>query len=172
MRERVLRRYLAAYGIDSPPRTEPDRAATSDAIADALIQIARTKPHASRVHVIGVPPEPRKIDELREGVRRLARAGVAVTWSTPPFEPGLTPPWDGVAVPPADPSDDPPVAPPPARGDAAEAAGRALSVRARVAHARGEAELRRIGVKILRPRPRQHHVDPGEGGDAVAPGPA
>lgn len=166
MRDRVLRRYLAAYGIDSPPRTEPEHVGAGEALADALVQIARTKPHASRVHVVGIPPAARSTVALREGMRRLSRAGVVVTWSTPSFEPSLLPPWETLAETPDDPSDDPPLAPPAGQlGDTALAAAGALAVRARVAHARGEAELRKLGVKILRPRPRQHHVDPGGNGE-------
>jgi uncharacterized protein (DUF58 family) len=160
MRERVLRRYLACYGIDSPPRTEPERLAAGDAVADALVQIARTRPHPSRVHVIAVPPDPRSTAALREGARRLARAGVAVTWTSPPFEPSLAPPWEPAVVPLVDPSDDPPARPPRGPlGDSAGPAARALAVRARVAHARGEAELRKLGVKVLRAKPALHHVD-------------
>jgi uncharacterized protein (DUF58 family) len=166
MRERVLRRYLAAYGLDAPPRSEPERAAAMGALGDALVHMALTKPHASRVHVVGVPPEPKKAEGLREGMRRLTRSGAVVTWSTPPFEPALEPPFDAAAPPPLDPSDDPPPPAPPALGDAAAVAGRALAVRARVQHARGELELRRLGVKIVRARPRPQHLDPN---DAAGP---
>jgi len=163
-RERTLRRYLAAYGIESPPRTEPDRHQAGLVLPDALQQISRHKPKASVVHVIA--PSPNEVAHekpLSESLRRLARHGVSIHWSIPQFEAALLPPWE-----------------PPKRADGsaifseasdeaawegnASIAAQAVLVRTRVSVARSEAALRRMGVRITRLRtttPRRPDV-PGD----------
>lgn len=149
-RERTLRRYLAAYGIESPPRAEPDRQQAGLVLAEALAQISKHKPTSSVVHVIApAPTEVAHEKPLSDSLRRLARHGVKVHWSMPQFDAGLLPPWDtprktdGAAI----------------FTDAAEEeawqgtasiAAQAVLVRTRVAVARSEATLRRMGVRITR----------------------
>jgi uncharacterized protein (DUF58 family) len=93
-RERMLRRYLASYGIDSPPRSEPERREAGATLADTLLQISRTKPRASLIHVVAPAPEVMHHDALQQAARRLTRGGAMITWSMPHFEEGLLPPWD------------------------------------------------------------------------------
>ncbi len=93
-RERTLRRYLASFGIESPARIDRAKeAGQRPLVADALMNVARSKPRASRVHVVAPPPETRKSDVLGEAVRRVTRIGATITWTTPPVEPALAPPW-------------------------------------------------------------------------------
>lgn len=151
-RERTLRRYLASYGIESPPRTEPERHLAGLVLADVLGQIARHKPASSVVHVVA--PAPMEVGHekpLSEGLRRLARHGVTIHWSMPQFEAALLPPWepprrtDGSALL-TDSSDEA------AWESTASIAAQAVLVRTRVAVVRSEAALRRMGVRVTRLR--------------------
>ncbi len=56
-RERVLRHYLASFGVTSPPRLEPERAQSELGIAAALKKLGREKSRASVVYVWARPPE-------------------------------------------------------------------------------------------------------------------
>lgn len=151
-RERTLRRYLASYGIESPPRSEPDRHQSGQVLADVLQQIGKHKPTSSIVHVVApAPSEVVHEKPLHESLRRLARHGVTLHWAVAQFEPALMPPYD-----------------PPRRTDGsalltdaddvanweddAGDAARAVLVRTRVAVARTEATLRAMGVRITRLR--------------------
>jgi len=150
LRERTLRRYLACYGIESPPRTEPERAATSQTLPHVLKKIAQTKPRPSMVHILAAPPDMGQQKPLVEAVRRLTRARALITWSSPQFEPGLRPPWPG---PPAPKSDDEPI-PAPAFDEIAPDAADAVRIRSRVAQLEAEDGLRRLGVRVVRLRAR------------------
>jgi uncharacterized protein (DUF58 family) len=174
-RDRMLRRYLACYGIDSPPRSEPDRRDVAAAVAEALGYIARAKPRASVVHVLATPPDSSQVGPLPEALRRLTRRAASVLWSIPDVEPALTPPWDKPRRP-EDPDEQP------ARSrereafqEAAPIAAEAVLARTRVAQTRREAALRKLGVRVARLRPaRQMHGDqlvpaePEAGGGAGA----
>jgi len=153
-RERALRRYLASYGIESPPRAEPERHESGFTISEVLAQIARHKPRPSIVAVVApAPVEVAQEKPLSDALRRLGRAGAAVTWSMPQFDPALLPPWD-----PPTRADGSPVAEleSPSRRQAweetAEVAAEAVLVRTRVAVSRSEATLRRLGVRVTRIR--------------------
>ena len=174
-RERVLRRYLASYGIDSPPRLEPDRKQAGGALVRALAHIARARPRPSLVHVVASPPDAQHKKALGEAVRHVARLGALCTWSCPELEAGLQPPWDASERPagsrpattdagsgPAlyDPLDDEPRPPP--VNELWPVAAEAVLARARVAQARGEAVLRKLGVKVVRLKPVGAKHRPGE----------
>lgn len=153
-RERTLRRYLAAYGIESPARTEPDRHQAGLVLADVLGQISRHKPASSVVHVIApAPTEVVHEKPLADGLRRLARHGAALEWSMPQFEPALLPPWEPPRRSDGSPLDDDPAGPVKATWEQTAAiAAQAVLVRTRVSIARSEAILRRVGVRITRMR--------------------
>lgn len=153
-RERTLRRYLAAYGIESPPRTEPDRHQSGLILADVLAQISRHKPASSVVHVIApAPTEVAHEKPLSDGLRRLARHGMAIHWSMPQFEPALLPPWEPPRRSDGSPLDEDPSGSQKASWEqTAAVAAQAVLVRTRVSVARSEAILRRMGVRITRLR--------------------
>ncbi len=160
-REKALRRYLAAYGIESPPRAETLRAG-SLALLDVLSAIERTKPHATLVHIIGQPPEEQHHKRLGDAVRRLGRHGASITWSFPEVIESVKGPWDDpykpsataelpdlgeeIAVPPPKASDFPIVAP---------IAADAIAARVRVAHLRRETSLRKLGIRVVHARRTQ-----------------
>lgn len=154
-RERSLRRYLAAYGIESPARAEPERHESGFVLAEVLGQIARHKPRPSAIHVVGPAPAEVAHDKpLMESLRRLSRAGASLMWSMPHFDPGLLPPFDLPTRADGSPSDE---AVDGARRllweETAEVAAQAVLVRTRVALSRSEYLLRKLGVRIARIRP-------------------
>ncbi|MFO0587966.1 MAG: DUF58 domain-containing protein [Polyangiaceae bacterium] len=157
-REKTLRRYLAAYGIDSPPRSETLRAG-SPALFEVLSQIERTKPHATLIHVIGQPPEEPQQKRLGEAVRRLGRHGASVTWSFPEVIESVKGPWDDPNKSPAtaempDLGED--IAPPPPKASdfpvVAPIASEAIAARIRVAQQRRETSLRKLGIRVVHAR--------------------
>lgn len=162
-RDRMLRRYMACYGIESPPRGEAERRDVAAALVEALTHIARVKPRASLVHVLASAPAGAQEGRLPEAVRRLMRQTAAVTWSLPDVEPALKPPYDTPRLPESDPDDEPA----PARKDdafqeIAPLAAEAMTVRARVAQTRREAALRKLGVRVVRIRPAAPQHAPSE----------
>jgi len=154
-RDRSLRRYLAAYGIDSPPRIEPDRKQAGGALVRALTHLARVKPRPSLVHVVAAPPDTQHQKSLGDIARRLKGLGALVTWSCPQLEAGLLPPYEPPAptITPTDPEDAPRKPPKSVLNEVAPLAADAVLVRARVAQARGEAALSKLGIKVLRLMP-------------------
>jgi uncharacterized protein (DUF58 family) len=154
-RERSLRRYLAAYGIESPARAEPERHDAGFALVEALVQITRQKPRASVVHIVApAPSEVAHEKPLTDALRRLSRTGATVHWSMPHFEPALEAPFEPPTK--ADGSPSAEMHAGPQRAAWEEVAGIAASavlVRTRVSVLKSEALLRRLGVRIARIRP-------------------
>jgi hypothetical protein len=111
------------------------------------------------VHVLAVPPDHAHEKTLRDAVRRLTRTGAVVNWTVPPFDAALRPPWERPAPVAADASQEPafPKAKP-AFGEAAWAAAEAVLVRTRIAQVKGERQLRRLGVRVVRLRPTAARV--------------
>ncbi|MDI3283988.1 DUF58 domain-containing protein [Polyangium sp. 15x6] len=153
-RERTLRRYLAAYGIESPARAEAERHESGFMLAEVLSQIVKSKPKPSVVHVVApAPSEIAQEKPVMDALRRLARHSASVTWSMPQFDPGLLPPWDPPTRADGSPSEE--VAEGPRRiawEEAAGVAAEAVLVRTRVAVSRSEAVLRRLGVRVTKIR--------------------
>ena len=157
-REKTLRRYLAAYGIESPARSEMLRAG-SLALFEVLTAIERAKPHATLVHIIGQPPEEQHMKRLGDAVRRLGRHGASINWSFPEVIESVRGPWE-------DPNKSAAVAelpdlgedltpPPPKASDfplVAPVAADAIAARIRVAHARRESALRKLGIRVVHAR--------------------
>jgi uncharacterized protein (DUF58 family) len=171
LRDRTMRRYLACFGIDAPPRAEADPREVMSSLLDALGHIAKTKPRASLVHVVSPPPDEREAKNMAEAVRHLGRTGARLTWSVPSFEPALSAPWDDPQQEPLDEDDAAPVeeggkldlALPGAPGkpsvwdEMAPIAAEAVLLRARAAQSRREAALRRMGVRVVRLRHASVH---------------
>jgi uncharacterized protein (DUF58 family) len=132
-RETVLRHYLAAFGIESPPRSDPERARTDEAIIRLLERIAQRKPRASIVYVWSPAPDAQR-PELGRAVNRLRRGGAQVRWITAHHE-------ESVQV-----------------GDSAVArvVADAVVLRSRSARERGERVLRRMGIRVERMRRAAH----------------
>jgi uncharacterized protein (DUF58 family) len=136
VREQALRRYLAAFGVESPPRVEGERPRSEHTLVQVLDRLIKEKPRASIVHVWAPAPAPG--EPLRAAVGALRRRAVEVRWSLPPLDSGLGGDRDR-------------------RSAVADVVEEAVRVRARVSKARGERLLRRLGVQVQpRPLARRH----------------
>ncbi len=131
-RERALRQYLAAFGVESPPRSDGEREKAETALATVLEKLATTKPRPSEVHVWAPPPA--KVETVAEGIGKpiatLRARRVTVRWSLPSFEAGVGADRER-------------------RSPVADVVDEAVRARARATRARAERLLRRLGVQVL-----------------------
>jgi uncharacterized protein (DUF58 family) len=137
-RERVLRSYLAAFGIASAARLEADRPRTDLRIADALERLVKKKPRASVAYIWSPAPDLASRPELARALAKFPRRKLELRWVPMKLEQSI--PRIGSPLMPA--------------------VGDAVRVRALVAEERGIAELRRQGIRIERPRARAQTVAP------------
>ena len=129
LRERRLRQYLAAYGVASPARSEPEHAQTSKTLAKLLKELSTEKPRPTIVYVVG--PQPAS-EEAATALTKLTRRGPAVRWLLSRFSPALeAQEGDGVA---------------------ARAVKEAALARVDAGHRQAQKRLRALGVKVLRSR--------------------
>ncbi|MBX3182213.1 MAG: DUF58 domain-containing protein [Polyangiaceae bacterium] len=128
-RERVLRGYLAAFGMGSPPRQEPEQAHTDRSIISALRRAMSERPKPTSVLIWSTAGDLSGRQELEAQLKSTPRRGCQLTWVPMRFGPGLT-----------------------RGGDVERAVADALELRAEVQRAKGERALRRLGVKVARPR--------------------
>jgi uncharacterized protein (DUF58 family) len=94
-RDRLVRHYVASFGLDVPAR--PTGAMTSAGIADALRRIHRVRPRPTDVVVIA-PAPPVAGDELRDAITRIRKRGVKVRWALVDPILGLETPKGGEVV--------------------------------------------------------------------------
>ena len=128
-RERALRKYLAAFGIESPPRGEAERARTDEAIARFIERLATRKPRPSLVHVWSPPPDHARPDLVR-AIGKLRRIGAKVRWMTARQEHSVKLDNDVVS----------------------QVVSDAVVLRSKTARERGERVLARMGIKVQRVR--------------------
>jgi len=131
-RERLLRSYLAAFGMASPARLEAERPRTDARLAAALERVARDKPRASIVYVWSLAPDLAARPELARALTHFPRRSADLRWISLRLAPSI----------------------PKTGSDLMPAVGEAVAIRALVAQERGEHELRRQGVRVERPAPR------------------
>jgi uncharacterized protein (DUF58 family) len=127
-REQSLRHYLAAFGIESPPRVDGERDKAETTLAHVLDKLATEKPRASVVHVWA--PAPARAETSAGAIAALRRRRIELRWTLPAFDAGVG-------------SD------PERRSPIADVVDEAVRVRARATRARGERMLRRLGVRII-----------------------
>jgi uncharacterized protein (DUF58 family) len=128
-REQTLRHYLAAFGIEVPPRREGEREKAELTLAQILDRFVRDKPSPSLVHIWAPPPSSAHGTGKALGV--LARRHVEVRWTVPQLDAGVG-------------------SSPERRGLLADAMDDAVRARARAALVRGEKVLRKMRVRIVR----------------------
>jgi uncharacterized protein (DUF58 family) len=127
-REQSLRHYLAAFGIESPPRVDGEHARTEALLAQVLARLVAEKPRARVVRVWALPPtDPQS---TRKAVAMLRARRIDLCWTVPPLEAGVGQP-SGPQSPFKTAIDD------------------AVRARARSMTARGERLLRRLGVRFV-----------------------
>jgi uncharacterized protein (DUF58 family) len=127
-REQRLRHYLAAFGIEVPPRVDGEREKAELQLASVLEKIAiekRKKP--SIVHVWAPPPGPAN-DTVERAVKKLRMRHVDVRWTMPAFEPALEVTHEGAPT-------------------VEDVVRQAVRLRVRASQARAERAMRAMGVR-------------------------
>ncbi len=127
-REQALRHYLAAFGIESPPRVDGERERAEQTLAHVLDRLATEKPRASVVHVWA--PAPAQAETSAKAIAGLRRHRVDVRWTLPAFDAGVGADRER-------------------RSPVADAVDDAVRLRARATRTRGERMLRRLGVRVV-----------------------
>lgn len=79
-RERILRHYLAAYGIQSPPRDLTERAHTEARLARALLSLAREKHRPSLICIWARPPDPLASTALLGAIEKFPKRRTQIRW--------------------------------------------------------------------------------------------
>ena len=77
-RDRMVRHYVASFGLDVPARASGSMGVAG--IADALRRVHRARPRATDVVVVA-PAPPSTGDDLKDGVTRLRKRGIKVRWA-------------------------------------------------------------------------------------------
>lgn len=91
VREQRLRQYLAAFGVEVPPRVDGERDNAEIELAGILDGLARERRNRpSVVHVWAPAPGP-KGEVLERAIRRLRARRVEIRWTLPAFEHALSP---------------------------------------------------------------------------------
>jgi len=142
----ALRAYLMAFGIDSPPKVEPERSRTDLALMATLTEISKQKPHPSLVVVCSPLPEPNEQATLIEGLSKWPRRRGQLRWLPVPLEHGLEDMDEGVA----------------------QTVAFAVRLRTEARAAAGSEALRRIGVRVERPERRRPALPKDETAQTVA----
>lgn len=150
-REATLRRYLACFGIDSPPKTTSDRGLVSDCLVKTVAGLSQGRPRPSLVHILAAPPDPASHPALAQAVGRLKRLGTAVSWALPLFEPALTPPW--ITKERGDEEDEAELNDQTALDPSAPHAAEAVRIRALVSQRKAEQAIMKMGVRVEHVRP-------------------
>lgn len=127
VREQSLRLYLAAFGVESPPRMDGERPKADETLAQVLARLGTDKPRPSIVHVWA--PAPAHSDGFARAIASLRRRRIEVRWSLPRFEAGIGSDRER-------------------RSPVADVVEEAVRVRARSSQLRGERMLRRLGVRV------------------------
>jgi uncharacterized protein (DUF58 family) len=152
-RERMLRHYLAAFGIESPPRREGERERAEITLAHVLAKLASEKPRASVVHVWA--PAPARAETSAKAVAALRRHRIELRWTLPVFDAGL----GGVGGVGVDRE---------RRSPVADVVDEAVTLRAHATRARGERMLRRLGVRVIvRGSVRTAQLDAAPAGESL-----
>jgi uncharacterized protein (DUF58 family) len=138
-REQSLRRYLAAFGIESPPRIEGERERTESALAQVLEKLATDKPRPNAVHVWAPPPS--RARAVAQVMAKLRAHRIELRWSLPPLDAGVGGDQER-------------------RSPIAELVDDAVRARARAMAARGERLLLRLGARVDSPRANRVKASP------------
>jgi uncharacterized protein (DUF58 family) len=127
-REQALRQYLAAFGIESPPRVEGERERAEATLRKVLEGLGAETPRASVVHLWAAPPATPAA--MTKCIGSLRRRRIEVRWSLPALEAGLGGDRER-------------------RSGVADVADEFVRLRARATLVRAERVLRRLGVRVV-----------------------
>lgn len=138
-RERVLRQYLAAFGIHAPPRMESERQRTDQQLALSLHKLRRQRPHASVIYLWSPAPDAFARAELGRVLRQFPQRRANLVWVSMDHEPSL---------------------PERAESPQADAVAEAVALRLKIARQRGERVLRGLGIRVAKVRSAPSSPDP------------
>jgi len=127
-REQKLRHYMAAFGIESPPRIEGEHDRAEIALLQVLERLVSDASRGSIVHVWA--PVPSRADGMAKAVRTLRVRRIELRWSLPSLDAGVGSGRER-------------------RSPIADVVDEAVRVRARATEARSEKVLRRLGVRVV-----------------------
>lgn len=130
-RERSLRRYLAAFGISSPARVDPERVRVDVELVRMLERLRHQRIRPSLVYVWSDAPDEAARPVLARALAERKRRGVAWKWVF--MRPSL-----------GNLGDDSPQA---------QTARDAFAIRHKLATEKGERTLNRLGIRLERPTP-------------------
>jgi uncharacterized protein (DUF58 family) len=88
-RPRTLRRYLAAFGVATTARLEPDGRSTDLMLTEVLRRIAHERPKLSCLYLWSPLPPAHGRDGLVDAMARLRRGGRKIAWIGTDFEASL-----------------------------------------------------------------------------------
>jgi uncharacterized protein (DUF58 family) len=129
-RDQRLRHYLAAFGVELPPRADGEREKSDASIAEALEKLAADRSRPSLIYVWA--PVPSRGTPIGRAVYRLKARRAEVRWTLPPFE-------ESVGIPKGEAPHEP--------TNVEEAMAACVRARALVARQRGERTLRQLGIR-------------------------
>lgn len=139
-RDQRFRHYLAAFGIEVPPRVDGEREKAEVQLATVLDGIAKDrKTKTSIVHIFAPPPLQAWQDSgvVESSVRKIRRRQVEVRWTMPALEVALLSRSDAVST-------------------VEDVVRRAVRVRVHASQERAERALRRVGVRTRAVDVRRH----------------
>jgi uncharacterized protein (DUF58 family) len=87
-REQRLRHYLAAFGVEVPPRVDGERDKADAQLATLLGRLHKEKKRRATIVHVWAPPIPPG-SPVEGAVRKLKARRTDVRWTMPAFEPGL-----------------------------------------------------------------------------------
>ncbi len=141
-REKKLRHYLAAFGIESPPRSDGERERAETTLALVLERLAAERAKGSIVHVWA--PAPAQAPAMGRAVARLRARRFELRWTVPSFDAGV---GGGER-----------------RSGVADVVDEAVRMRAQATRSRAERVLRRMGVRVVG-RPAWRAKEPPQAGE-------
>lgn len=144
-REALLRKYLLAFGIDSPPRHEPDRPRTDAALVAVLNDVVHKKPRASLMVVVAPVPDPEQQSLMLSAISRLPRRRCELRWLPVPQSAGLQSQASGIS----------------------DEIRFAFELKAEARDRAGTTALRRAGVQLERVRMRPRRMRPTQAVEAA-----
>jgi hypothetical protein len=130
-RERSLRRYLAAFGVSSPARVDPERVRVDVEIIRLMERMKHQRPRPSLIYMWSDAPDEAGRPALARSLAERKRRGL--TWKWLLLRPSL-----------GNLTDDSPKA---------QATRDAFTIRQKLAHERGERVLSRLGIRLERLAP-------------------
>ena len=146
-RDQVFRQYMARFGMDAPPRLEPDRPKTDMQLLKALTDALHHTSRPSRIWVCSPVPRAEHRPALMNGLRSYRGKRHQLSWLEVPLDSGLVEASDSVS----------------------QAVTSTLHLRSRAESMLGRKELLQLGIRCESPFPHVPSVPTQPVADHSAP---